>query len=61
MDKIGKKQNDFSEPIFGSQQMRKPGPAEHRGTEERKSGQSLHSGDCARHHWVATSIAMKGL
>lgn len=28
MDKIGKKQNDFSEPIFGSQQMREPAPAE---------------------------------
>ena len=28
MDKIGKKQNDYSEPIFGSQQMREPAPAE---------------------------------
>ena len=28
MDKIGKKQNDYSEPIFGSQQMREPAPAQ---------------------------------
>ena len=28
MDKIGKKQNDYSEPIFGSQQMREPAPTE---------------------------------
>ncbi len=28
MDMIGKKQNDFSEPIFGSLQMREPAPAE---------------------------------
>ena len=28
MDKIGKNQNDYSEPIFGSQQMREPAPAE---------------------------------
>ena len=28
MDKIGKNQNDYSEPIFGSEQMREPAPAE---------------------------------
>ena len=28
MDKIGKNQNDYSEPIFGSQQMREPAPAQ---------------------------------